>query len=242
MRALTLKATSLAFVLVLARSCFAADENPLLGGGVFDILDKGGPVMILILSASVLGLALAFERMVSLRRRRLCPPELISAVQRATESGDLDSLLPATEAQSPLARILNAGLRWRSQGSAEMEKAMESVAAQEIGRLRRPVRPIAILASIMPLLGLLGTILGMISTFNMLKGVSASDRVETLAPGIGQALYTTAAGLSVAIPFLIAYHFLSSQLNRAASEWSILGTNLALAASSEEKAREEAAS
>ena len=106
---------------------------------------------------------------------------------------------------------------------------MEAVGAHEVARLRRPVRPLAVLATVEPLLGLLGTILGMISTFNMLHTTSAAERVEKLAPGIGQALYTTAAGLCVAIPFVMLYHYLNGRVNRAAEEWSLVGTDLALA-------------
>lgn len=219
-------------VALLAASLRAEEPEPLLGGGVLDLIDKGGLVMVVILVGSVAGLALAFERLVSLRRRLLCPEPLVQAVRSAVEKQDPAALQESLEdARGPLARILAAGVQRRRAGAREMEMAMEAVGSHEVARLKRPVRSLAVLASVTPLLGLLGTILGMISTFNLLAGTSPADRVETLAPGIGQALYTTAAGLCVSIPFVLLYHWLGGRVNRAAEQWSLLGTDLAAAVS-----------
>jgi biopolymer transport protein ExbB len=218
----------IAFVLVLNATAMGA-EKPLLGGGAFEIIQQGGIVMWVILAGSIFGLALAFERLLALRRQHLVPSDLVSAVRAAITSGSYSEASTMAEGgTTPFARILKAGLR-RVGSPIEMEKSMESVAGQEVQRLKRPVRPIAILASTMPLLGLLGTILGMISTFNVLPNVGAADRVEALAPGIGQALYTTVAGLMVSIPFVLVFHYLNGQVNRAASEWGVLGTELVMA-------------
>lgn len=226
-------------LLLIPPAAAQAAERPLLGGGAIEIVQQGGIVMLIILAGSVAGLALAFERVVALRRRQLVPHELVSALRNAIQSGSFGEAKRLADAGStPLARIVAAGLNCPG-GAASMEKSMEAVAGREVQRLKRPVRPIAVLASVMPLLGLLGTILGMIRTFNMLHGVSAADRVEALAPGIGQALYTTAAGLIVSIPFVFLFHHLNGQVNRAASEWSVLGTELVAAAgrSAEEPAK-----
>ena len=220
---------SVILVLILATQALAAEE-PLLGGGAMEMVRQGGVVMWVILGGSVVGLALAFERIMSLRQRNLLPDDLVVAVRQAIRSGSFEEARSlAASGTTPLARVIAAGLS-RIEEPGPMEKTMEAVAGQEVQRLKRPVRPIAILASVMPLLGLLGTILGMIRTFNLLSGVNAADRVETLAPGIGQALYTTAAGLMVSIPFLLLFHYLNGQVNRAATEWGVLGTELVLAA------------
>lgn len=225
----------LAILLVLAVPCSlawagapVADDEKLLGGGVIDVIEKGGAVMIIILVGSVVALALAFERSVSLRRTVLMPQDLIRSLTDA--GGDAARIEQAvSEHPGPLSRILSAGLRRRHLGTHAIEQGMEAQGGQEVARLKRPVRPIAILATVQPLLGLLGTIFGMIGTFNVLAGTAAAERVEKLAPGIGQALYTTAAGLCAAIPCVLLYHWLVGRVNRAAEEWSTVGTDVVLA-------------
>lgn len=205
----------------------AQGENAPLGGDVVDVVEKGGVVMVVILGLSIVGLALAFERLVALRRGVLVPATLKDDIEKAAAAGDRDRLETlAAEARGPLGRVLQAGLRWRRHGPAAVERAMEQAGEGEVARLKRPVRPLAILATIEPMLGLLGTVLGMISTFNTLHATTAAERVAKLAPGIGQALYTTAAGLCVAIPFVLLYHFLNGKVNRAAEEWSRVGNDL----------------
>ncbi len=166
------------------------------------------------------------ERLVSLRSRRLVPVNIREGLERARSSGcveELDELIQ--DEATPLARILVAGRKRQSWGIAEMERAMEAQGELECTRLRRPIRPLATLAQVEPLLGLLGTIIGMITTFNLLHTTSAAERVSRLAPGIGQALYTTAAGLAVAIPFVLLHHHLQGRVMRTVEEWNVLGTS-----------------
>ena len=222
--------TPLALLALLAPTLRAEESEPLLGGNLVDIIDKGGLVMIIILVGSVIGLALAMERLFNLRKRLLCPEDLFARVRQANASSDWSGVKNEVEdRKDPLARILDEGLKRMDHGPNDVERTMESVGSHEVAKLKRPVRPIAILATIMPLLGLLGTILGMITTFNMLGDTSPAERVQKLAPGIGQALYTTAAGLCVSIPFVLLHHFLIGRVNRAAEEWSLLGSDLVLA-------------
>ena len=156
--------------------------------------------------------------------------DLMESIRNASRSGDWEAVRSATESRKgPLARILSEGLKRREQGPAEVERTMEAVGTHEVERLKRPVRPLAVLATVQPLLGLLGTIFGMIATFNLLGDTSPADRVQKLAPGIGKALYTTAAGLCVSIPFVVLYHYLVGRVNRVAEEWSVLGSDLVLA-------------
>lgn len=213
---------------VCAPLCRAAEpESSLLSGTVTDIFKKGGICMYPIVAGSVIGLALAFERLVSLRRSSLVPKDLVGGVRDALRTGDVDAVARLVDGRDvPLARILSAGLRNRDLGAEQVERVMESTGALEVSRLKRPVKPIAILATVEPLLGLLGTVLGMISTFNVLHRTTVANRVETLAPGIGQALYTTVGGLVVAIPFVLLHSWLVGRVNRAADEWSSLGTDL----------------
>ena len=217
-------------VLSLTHSAHAADEGNLLGDGFLEIIKQGGPVMIIIMALSVVGLAFAFERMVALRRGVLVPKRALAELKSSFQAQDRGTTARILgENKGPVFRILQAGHERRHHGAREMERAMEAVGAHEVAKLRRPTRPLSVLATVEPLLVLLGTILGMISTFNMLNTTTSAERVEKLAPGIGQALYTTAAGLCVAIPFVILYHYLNGRVNRAAEEWSLVGTDLALA-------------
>ncbi len=210
-----------------AAPAVAAEPAPLLSGGILDVLRKGGPVMLVILVASVVGLAIALERLVALRRPKLAPGDLMGSVKAALANADFDGLARAVEDRSePLARILAAGLAQRDLGSEHVERVMIAEGSREVARLKRPVRPLAILATVEPLLGLLGTVLGMISTFNVLHTTSVSDRVQKLAPGIGEALYTTVGGLVAAIPFVVLSHYLVGRVNHAADAWSGVGTEL----------------
>ena len=193
--------------------------------------------MILILVGSIVAIAFAFERAVTLRKRTLLPSALVQGIRDAgSDVARVEGLVEEHKTR-PLARIIAAGLRRKDRGTEAVEHAMESQGAQEVARLKRPVRPIAILATVQPLLGLLGTIIGMIGTFNALANTSAAERVEQLAPGIGTALYTTAAGLIAAIPCVILYHWLVGRVNRAAEEWSNVGTELITAMDSRGGAR-----
>ena len=215
--------------LALAPSAFAGTETGVLSGDLTDIFEKGGLLMYPIVGLSVIGLAFAFERMVALRRGILAPKDLMARVRQAARAHDAEAVGRELGSDgAPLARILRAGLARQPLGSQEMERAMESAGALEVARLRRNVRILAVLATVEPLLGLLGTVLGMIQTFNQLHGTSPAERVEKLAPGIGQALYTTAAGLCVAIPFVLLFHWLSGRINRAVEEWNDCGGDLAL--------------
>lgn len=212
------------FILPIAR----AADGP-LGGDVIDVVEKGGVVMGVILVLSVIGLALAFERLVALRRGVLVPRSLKEGIEQAAAQGDVEGMNRVVEGEKgPLARMLAAGLRWREHGPEPVESAMESAGQGELAGLKRRVRPLAILATIEPMLGLLGTVLGMIDTFNTLHGTSAAERVAKLAPGIGQALYTTAAGLCTAIPFVLLFHYLNGRANRAAEEWTQIGNEMVL--------------
>ncbi len=222
---------------------FAAPEvEPLLGGGFADIFEKGGVVMFIIVGLSVVGLAFAFERIVALRRGVLVPKSWVASFHEAVKSGDVAGVgRLLDERKGPLPRILAAGFAVRDMGRREMERVMEAVGTHELSRVKRPIAPLGVLATVEPLLGLLGTILGMISTFNLLQSTSAADRVATLAPGIGQALYTTAAGLCVAIPFVLLHHYLTGKAHRIAEDWSLVGTEFVADWSVEAANRERAA-
>ena len=188
-----------------------------------EILARGGSFLLPIGVASVLGLALFFERLVYLRRSRIAPLQLSEAVRTLVADGDLAELRKRCErADSPVARVLLRGLRLAGGSRAHMRESMEDGGRAELRLMRRNTGAIAAVATVAPLLGLLGTVVGMISTFQAVvessaQGAGAVD-VGQLADGIWQALVTTAAGLIVAIPVLLGHRYLAGRIDRLIGE------------------------
>ena len=181
---------------------------------LFDLLVAGGPVMIPIGICSVLALALMVERFVSLRRDRIIPRTFMEGLKDAfAGAGDLEDALAYCERQaSALSNIFKAGLRRLPQGSEAMEKAIEDAGGKEVNKMKRSLRPLSVIATVSPLLGLLGTVYGMISAFQS-ASAQGVNKADTLAVGIYEALVTTAAGLTLAIPVLIVYQILSTRVD-----------------------------
>jgi len=188
-------------------------------GNAYDKILAGGPLMIPIGIASVLLLALTIERAVRLRRARITPRVQIREVEDALRSGDLSRARTACDARSnPFSAAIGAGLRHASDGAPEVEKAVEAAARREITILRRNLRPFSVIASVAPLLGLLGTVQGMIKVFDVVAEEGALGNAGLLSSGISTALVTTFAGLSVAIPALLLHHLFTSKIQRFADE------------------------
>lgn len=171
-----------------------------------EFFSAGGSLMWPILGCSIVVVGLSIERYLSLRQRRVVGPEVVEAAKAASE-GRLDEAGTATAAgDSAGARVLAAGLRRRGLAIAEVEKAMEDQLQKEGARLRGNVRAISLMAAIAPLLGLLGTVLGIAEAFASVEQTGLG-KPENLASGIKVALYTTIFGLFVAIPAtLLAAH------------------------------------
>ncbi|GJM24788.1 MAG: biopolymer transporter ExbB [Phycisphaerae bacterium] len=182
---------------------------------IWDFLVKGGPMIIPIAVCSLAALTVIVERSVVLRRVRVMPSGFVEGV-RAAMSGGISSALEYCKANaSPIAEIFRAGLRRHHDSPERREKAIEEAGAREVFTLRKHLRLLAVVAAIAPILGLLGTIFGMIKAFQTVAiSGDALGKTELLAKGIYEALITTAAGLLLAIPALIAYHWLCSRIDR----------------------------
>lgn len=180
-----------------------------------DLLIAGGPVMIPIGICSVLALAYAIERALKLRRSSLGLAGLGGELVPVVRAGGRERGLELCQARpSPLARIMQIALgRW-GQPVLEREKAVEDAGLREARKLSANLRPLVVIAVIAPLLGLLGTVWGIILAFYAIAERSAQGRPEMLAGGISQALITTAAGLVVAIPCQAAYYWLKGRVER----------------------------
>ncbi len=188
---------------------------------ILSLLLRGGPVMIPLAICSILAVTLSFERMISLSRPRVLPPNLRESVfttvvkegQRHWRHG----IELCEELSAPLAKVFRTGLLKRGESREYVDKAMSDCAALEVGKLRRSLRGLKIIATVSPLLGLLGTVAGMIRSFQTVAASTGSlGRAEMLAQGIYEAMVTTATGLTVAIPALVAYHFLYNRVDKFA--------------------------
>ncbi len=178
-----------------------------------DLLISGGVVLAAIVVLSIYAVYLFLVRFAKLTRERLDGDALMARVNAAVRDRDLELALDACEQHGgPIARTLHAALLRLPYGRQAVEAAFQDASLQEEQRLTRGLRPLATIAQIAPLMGLLGTVTGMIIAFSEISGAGTGNPA-LLAGGIGQALVTTAAGLIVAIPTLVGQSFLSSRVD-----------------------------
>jgi biopolymer transport protein ExbB len=174
---------------------------------LFTELQKAGWPIYPLLIASVLGLALIIERLLYLRARRVLPPTLLSEVIRVYQNGKVDAnVINTLENNSPLGRVLAAGLRNVEAPREVMKESIEEAGRGAAHELERFLTSIGTIATLAPLMGLFGTVVGMIEIFGS-QNAGGADPSE-LAHGISTALLNTGFGLAVAMPTLVAYrHF-----------------------------------
>lgn len=204
------------FVLLASAQAFAASSFADWGftTRAWDLLKKGGYTMIPLGLCSVVALMVTLERLISLRRKKVLPGALVSASERYWRSGDFEGASSLCERfDSPLARVLKAGLARRRLGIGEMERAMVGAGQHESTVLSRNLRGLGVIANLAPMLGLFGTVVGMIRAFDVISRAGTGNP-NLVAEGISEALLTTAAGLLIGIPALAAYHFFRSRSGR----------------------------
>ena len=174
---------------------------------MLELVEAGGWLMVPILLCSVIAMAIVAERFWTLQRKRITPPNLVVQVWQWAKSGKLDEeRIRALRKSSPLGRILAAGLVNRDRSRELMKESIEEVGRHVVHDLDRYLNTLGTIASISPLLGLLGTVIGMIKVFSVITTQGVGDP-GVLAGGISQALITTAAGLTVAIPTLLFHRY-----------------------------------
>lgn len=180
---------------------------------MLELIQAGGWVMLPILLCSVISLAIIAERFWSLQRKRIAPRYLVNQVWQWARAGHLDNQrIQELRKNSPLGRILAAGLVNRRHDREVMKESIEEIGRHVAHELDRFLNALGTIASITPLLGLLGTVLGMIKVFTVITVQGVGD-AAILADGIGEALLTTAAGLMVAIPSLLFYRFFRGRVD-----------------------------
>lgn len=207
----------------------AASDAALRVQSIWDFMLKGGFLMIPLGVCSLIALTIIVERIISMRRSVVIPHDFMPGLNRQFESQPKDyseALAYCQNNGSPIANIFAAAIK-RLNGPLEIvEKHIQEAGQREILKLRKYLRSLSVIAAIAPLMGLLGTIFGMIQAFQTVAISSASlGKAELLAEGIYKAMITTAAGLLLAIPVLIAYHWFSAKIDRLVQEMDELTLN-----------------
>jgi len=181
---------------------------------VFELVKAGGWLMVPIIACSIAAMAIIIERLIAYRDRKVLPRKLVASIwQLERKEGLTAAHIEKIRANSPLGRVLAAGLLNRQHSREMMKLAIEEEGRQVVHELERYLNTLGTIAAITPLLGLLGTVIGMIKVFTAITTAGVGNPA-VLAGGISEALITTAAGLSVAIPALIFHRYLSGKVDR----------------------------
>jgi biopolymer transport protein ExbB len=180
---------------------------------MWEIVLAGGLLMWPILLCSVIAVAIVLERLWTLQQRRVIPPDLTRRIWQLVESGQItDKVIAALEANSPLGKILAVGLQNRNRPRQVMMERLEDAGRHVAHELDRFLNTLGTIAGVTPLLGLLGTVTGIIKAFEAISAGGVGDP-RALSGGISEALLTTAAGLTVAIPAYVAYRYLRGKVD-----------------------------
>lgn len=193
---------------------------------MFEIVQAGGWLMAPLILCSVIAAAVIAERLWTLQRKRVLPDGMGAKVWQWVEKGELDERhVRALRDSSPLGRILSAGLEARDRERDIMKEQIEDTGRHVAHDLNRFLTTLGTIAAISPLIGLLGTVIGMVQVFAAITTGGVGDP-SVLADGISQALITTAAGLSVAIPSLIGFRYLRNHVDSLVVEMEQEATKL----------------
>jgi len=180
---------------------------------MFELVKAGGWLMLPIIIFSIASLAIIIERFWSLQRKKVIPEQAVNKIWQWAQSNELTSKrINELRESSPLGRVLAAGLMNSNQARAVMKDSIEDTGRHVVHDLQKFLNSLGTIAAVSPLLGLLGTVLGMIKVFSVITSVGVGDPSE-LAGGISQALITTAAGISVAIPSLMFYRYFRGKVD-----------------------------
>jgi biopolymer transport protein ExbB len=180
---------------------------------VLELVTAGGWLMVFIIIGSIVAAAICIERLYTLNPRKIAPPHLLASVWKQLKAGEMDAnRLRTLKQSSPLGRILAAGLSNAYHGRDVMKESIQEAASHVIHELERYLNTLGTIAAVAPLLGLLGTVVGMIDVFAEIMA-QGTGNASALAGGISQALITTAAGLSVAIPALVMHRYFTGRID-----------------------------
>lgn len=178
---------------------------------MYDFVVKGGVLMIPIALCSIIALAIFLERLWSLRRSRVIPRDFLIEIEDLIRREKIpEAITRCRKDNSSMANIIMAGIRNFGKRREIVKESIEEIGRREASTLERYINVVGTIAAIAPLLGLLGTVFGMIKAFNVIS-IQGVGNPSSLAGGISEALITTAAGLVVAIPTFVLYRYLANK-------------------------------
>jgi biopolymer transport protein ExbB len=197
---------------------------------MWDLIVKGGPLMFLIIVCSVIALTVVIERLWHLRRAMIDTESFMEKIAETLRRNKImESIDRCNATPGPIAHILKAGILKHDRSKLEIREAIEDAGIHEVPRLEKNLGVLATIAHISPLLGLLGTVTGMVRSFQVIEQQAIAlmpVNPGDLAGGIWEALITTVAGLAVAIPTYVAYNFLVSKVDGFVLEMEKSATDL----------------
>jgi biopolymer transport protein ExbB len=193
---------------------------------ILSLIAKSGLVGYLIILMSVAALALAIEHIITLRRDKLCPPDVVGDLEALFDEENYEEALTVCESRpSILSSIMAAGIARLGDGYEDMRKAMEEATEDEAMRLHQKISYLSLIGNIAPMMGLLGTVMGMIESFQVIA-TTPNPSPSQLADGIYKALVTTCEGLIVAIPVLAVYFYFRNRVNRLLTDTNSVAEEL----------------
>jgi biopolymer transport protein ExbB len=196
---------------------------------------KGGPLMILIGLCSVLAIAVFLERLFHFRRAQIDTEKFMNGIRNLLKKKSyIEAISICEETPGPVAAVLKAGIYKHDRGKEHAKEAMENTSHYEIPRLEKNLIVLSTIAQIAPLIGLLGTVTGMIKAFMTIQAKAGFVNPGDLAQGIWEALIVTAGGLVVAIPAFVAYNYLAQRVTNFVVDMEKSSTELVEMLSSEE--------
>ncbi|MFQ5355277.1 MAG: MotA/TolQ/ExbB proton channel family protein [Mariprofundaceae bacterium] len=185
---------------------------------MLEFFHQGGTVIYVLLGCSILALTIIFERSWSLRRSAVIPGQDVEAIERTIRAGKVaEAVQICQNRNTAMSRILWVALQNRGVSRPVMKEILEETGRQEVAHLERYIGVLGVISAIAPLLGLLGTVIGMIEVFQVVS-VEGVGKADVLAGGISKALNTTAVGLTIAIPALVAYRMFESRVDHLVLE------------------------
>ncbi|MEW6618893.1 MAG: MotA/TolQ/ExbB proton channel family protein [bacterium] len=184
---------------------------------MLEFISKGGVLMYPIVLCSIVAIAIILERAYHFFRIKTNVSQFLLQIEQTLQSNKIETALRlAKNATGPVASVVEAGISNCQKDAERWEKAVSGVGTKELVRLEKNLRVLGIIAHVSPLLGLLGTVTGMIKAFMKIQELGGRVDASVLAGGIWEALLTTAAGLSVAIPAMFAYHYFEGKVDNCA--------------------------
>ena len=197
---------------------------------MWGIIQKGGPLMYLILLCSVISLAVIIERIIHIHKARIDTDKFMDKIANTIKRNKImEAVDMCDKTPGPIARILKSGILKHDRSRQEIRESIEDAGVFEVPKLEKNLGVLATIAHISPLLGLLGTVTGMVRAFQVIQAKAISLNPVNpgdLAGGIWEALITTVAGLSVAIPTFVAYNYLVSRVGSIVLDMERSATDL----------------